>query len=446
LFHGRDVLKTAPKHPRPRGAIAALSVAIALLLGGGSSAAASPPDRAFKTPVAQGGAQAQAAVSAPALRRGLIRALKVGGGAGGAWVGDPETGAVLFSKRASRPFQIASNMKLFTTATALERLGPAAQLETQLIADGTFAGGVVQGNLVLEGGGDPSLTRRGIASLASEARAAGLSQVTGRLLYDETIFDRRRSVPQQGIRGGPFAEVGRLSGLSFEGGRSANPAKSAALSMIKALRKRGVDVSKKTARGVAPELTPTPVPVGTTPIEALAEVSSAPLSALARSTNTFSINFYAEMLVKSIAAEAQGQGTTGGGIGIIRSFAAEAGGALRAVNGSGLSRVDRASPSSVGALLTSMLKEEAPVRDAFLKSLAVAGGTGTLARRMRGTAAQGRCIGKTGTLDGVSALSGYCQVADGRFIAFSILMNGVSVSKAHVAQDRMTAMIARYTP
>ena len=438
------MLRTAPRYPWPRSAIAALSVTIALVAGDGA-AAASPPDRAFKTPVARGGPQAQAAVTAPALRSGLTRALKRGGG-GGAWVGDPETGAVLFSRRASRALQIASNMKLFTTATALERLGPDEQLETRLISDGTFAGGVVQGDLVLNGGGDPSLTRRGIARLAGEASAAGLTQVTGRLLYDETVFDRRRSVPQKGIRGGPFAEVGRLSGLSFESGRSANPAKRAALSMIAALRKGGVDVSKKTGRGVAPELTPTPAPVGTTAIEPLAEVSSAPLSALVRSTNTFSLNFYAEMLVKSIAADVQGQGTTGAGIGIIRSFAGEAGGAVRAVNGSGLSRVDRASPASIGALLTGMLKEEEQVRDAFLKSLAVAGGTGTLARRMRGTAAQGRCIGKTGTLDGVSALSGYCQVAGGRFIAFSILMNGVNVSKAHVAQDRMTAMIARYTP
>jgi len=93
-----------------------------------------------------------------------------------------------------------------------------------------------------------------------------------------------------------------------------------------------------------------------------------------------------------------------------------------------------------------MLTEEEPVRDAFLDSLAVAGGSGTLARRMRGTAAQGNCIGKTGTLTGVSALSGYCEVAPDRFVAFSILMNRVDVGRAHVAQDRMTALIARYTP
>ncbi|MDP9189143.1 MAG: D-alanyl-D-alanine carboxypeptidase, partial [Actinomycetota bacterium] len=138
--------------------------------------------------------------------------------------------------------------------------------------------------------------------------------------------------------------------------------------------------------------------------------------------------------------------TTRGGVALVKAYAREAGATLRTQNGSGLSRADRASPSSVGALLSSMLSEEEPVRDAFLDSLAVAGGSGTLARRMRGTAAQGRCIGKTGTLRGVSALSGYCEVTPGRFVVFSILMQGVDVGRAHIAQDRMTALVARYSP
>ena len=434
-----------------------LAATVALTIAAAGPAAASPPDRAFKTPIAAGGAQAHTAVSGAQLSGGLARLLKRSGGKAGAFVSDPVTGAVLFSRGASRRLQIASNMKLFTTATALDRLGPDEEFETALVVDGSFSGGVVQGDLVLRGGGDPSLTRQGITRLAGEARAAGLNSVSGRLLYDETAFDRQRSVPRQGIRGGPFSDVGRLSGLSFESGRSTDPAKSAALSMITALRKAGVALSKKTARGVAP---PTPAPnpppdpgtptTPTTPVQPppgapMAEVSSAPLSALVRSTNTFSLNFYAEMLVKAIADD-QGVGSTRAGISIIRSFASAAGAALRAVNGSGLTRADRTSPRSIAAVLAKMLEAEAPVREAFLRSLAIAGGTGTLARRMRGTPAQGRCIGKTGTLDGVSALSGYCQVATDRFVVFSILMNGVNVNRAHVVQDRMTALIARYTP
>jgi D-alanyl-D-alanine carboxypeptidase/D-alanyl-D-alanine-endopeptidase (penicillin-binding protein 4) len=93
-----------------------------------------------------------------------------------------------------------------------------------------------------------------------------------------------------------------------------------------------------------------------------------------------------------------------------------------------------------------MLDEDPEVRDAFTNSLPVAGQSGTLARRMRGTAAAGRCRAKTGTLTSVSALSGYCFVGSEHVVAFSFLMNRVNLNRARVAQDRMTALLARYTP
>jgi serine-type D-Ala-D-Ala carboxypeptidase/endopeptidase (penicillin-binding protein 4) len=388
--------------------------------------------------VVEGGPKAHAAVSAANLKSGLARQLRRSGGKGGAWVGDPVTGRTLFSSGASKPFQIASNMKAFTTAAALAALGPNERFETRLIADGELEGGVLAGDLLLVGGGDPSLTAQGIGRLADRARAAGLDRVKGRLLYDESLFDRKRTVRQQGISGGPFVDLGRLSGLAYEGGRSTDPARSAAATTVSALRRRGVQVGAKTAPGEAADKP--------APADVVAEVTSSSLAALSRSTNTFSINYYAEMILKGLAAAERGRGTTRGGVSLVTAFAREADASLRTQNGSGLSRADVASPRSVGALLASMLSQPAPVRDAFLDSLAVAGGTGTLAGRMRGTAAQGNCIGKTGTLSAVSALSGYCEVAPGRFVVFSILMQRVDIGRAHVAQDRMTSLIARYNP
>ena len=420
-------------------ALAALTVA--LVLGAGTAAAAPKafsPDLPGRTPVVRGGPQAQKAVSGDALRAGIARHLRRSGGNGGVWVGDPQTGATLFSSGGSKPRVLASNMKMFTTATALSVLGPDYQFETALVAVGSFAGGVVQGDLVLVGGGDPSLTRQGVARLVAEARAAGLDRVTGRLLYDQSIFDRRHAIPQRGIGGARFSELGRLSGLSFESGRPKDPARSAALAAIDLLRKRGVSVPKKTARAIVPDREGASIEV--------ADVTSSPLSRIARSTNVFSINFYAEMLVKSIGAAASGFGTTVGGMGEIQEFAGAAGASLWGENGSGLSRLDRASPRSVVALLDHMLDSEPNVRDAWLSSLAVAGRSGTLASRMRGTAAQDNCFGKTGTITGVSALSGYCDTGGGRLIAFSILQSRVSVTRAHVAQDRIAALIARYNP
>jgi D-alanyl-D-alanine carboxypeptidase/D-alanyl-D-alanine-endopeptidase (penicillin-binding protein 4) len=419
----------------------ALACAIPLLGAATADASAPPwgPDVPGRTPVARSAAaRAQTAVSAQKLSTGIARYLRRSGGSAGVWVGDPETGARVFSSGGSKPRILASNMKLFTTSTALSQLGPDHRFETALVAVGTFTGGVVQGDLVLVGGGDPSLTSQGVAKLVAEARAAGLDRVTGRLLYDESIFDRRHAIPQTGIGGGRFSELGRLSGLSYESGRAKDPARAAALAAIGLLRKRGVSVAKKTSRTIVPERSGASVPV--------ADVTSSPLSQIARSTNVFSINFYAEMLLKDIAAESDGQGTTTGGAAQVTSFAAEAGAGLRTENGSGLSRLDRASPRSVVALLDHMLDADAPVRDAWLGSLAVAGRSGTLAGRMRGTAAQDACRGKTGTITGISALSGYCDTGDGHLIAFSILMSKVNIDRAHLAQDGIAALVARYSP
>ena len=77
-------------------------------------------------------------------------------------------------------------------------------------------------------------------------------------------------------------------------------------------------------------------------------------------------------------------------------------------------------------------------------SLAVAGRTGTLELRMRGTRAAGNCQGKTGTLTGVSNLVGYCQAADGHTLAFAIFTDGIPTETAHTFQDNMTITLADY--
>jgi D-alanyl-D-alanine carboxypeptidase/D-alanyl-D-alanine-endopeptidase (penicillin-binding protein 4) len=120
-------------------------------------------------------------------------------------------------------------------------------------------------------------------------------------------------------------------------------------------------------------------------------------------------------------------------------------GGVKIADGSGLSSGNRASPREVVGLLDGMLGRP-EYAAAFQSSLPLAARQGTLDNRMGGTAAAGRCRAKTGTLDGVSTLSGYCRARQGRRLAFSILMNGVDVYTAHGLQDRMVASIARYAP
>jgi D-alanyl-D-alanine carboxypeptidase/D-alanyl-D-alanine-endopeptidase (penicillin-binding protein 4) len=112
------------------------------------------------------------------------------------------------------------------------------------------------------------------------------------------------------------------------------------------------------------------------------------------------------------------------------------------VDGSGLSRADRTSPHQVVHLLATMHGDE--VAGPFEGSLAVAGRTGTIRKRMRGTPAQDRCKAKTGTLIGVSALAGLCDSAGGHTIAFAVLTTRTSLARAHSVQDRIAAAIARY--
>ncbi|HEX2162110.1 MAG TPA: D-alanyl-D-alanine carboxypeptidase, partial [Thermoleophilaceae bacterium] len=135
------------------------------------------------------------------------------------------------------------------------------------------------------------------------------------------------------------------------------------------------------------------------------------------------------------------RGTTAGGAKIAARFAKRLGGGpARLADGSGLSRLNRASPYRVVRLLLA-LRERDEFR-AFSRSLSIAGRDGTLGSRMRSGPARGRCRGKTGTLTGVSAVSGYCRARSGDTYVFSILMNGVDPYGARSIQDRMLHALA----
>ena len=133
------------------------------------------------------------------------------------------------------------------------------------------------------------------------------------------------------------------------------------------------------------------------------------MATLIKLTNTPSDNFFAETLLKDIGAKFGGAGTTAAGAAAVRGLVASRFGIHPQLNdGSGLSRSDFTTPRQVVTLLSSMASNID-----FVSSLAVAGKTGTLQHEMNGTIAQGRCQGKTGTLNDVANLVGYCSARDG---------------------------------
>ena len=174
----------------------------------------------------------------------------------------------------------------------------------------------------------------------------------------------------------------------------------------------------------------------------MAALASPPVGTLIRLTNVPSDNFLAETLLKDLGSRFGGAGTSAAGVAVVRAQAASFGLWPAVVDGSGLSRADHTSPRQVVGLLAGMHVQ--PLAAVFEGSLAVAGRTGTIARRMRASAAQDRCHAKTGTLTGVSALAGVCRAVGGHAIAFAVLTTGSSLWRAHRAQDRLAILAARY--
>ena len=359
------------------------------------------------------------------------------GGASGLWAYDATAGRLLVSRKASARRTPASVQKLLTSATALDRAGPAAQIQTTASLTGTVTDGVLQGDLYVQGHGDPSLGYAALGRLARAVQRAGIEEITGRVYGDESYFDSRRGGPASGYR--TSAWVGPLSALAFNWGLARPygrgfqryPPKFVAARMEAKLEGVGVVVAGGSATGVAPA---TAQPIAT--------VWSPPLATLVRHMNTVSDNYYAEILIKALGAAYGSGGTTARGAAVVRAFETEHGIGSRVVDGSGLSHGNAVSPRTIGRLLIRARKE--PWFDAFYGSLPLAGVSGTLKKRMRGTAAAGRCRAKTGTLIGVSALAGYCQSRSGHRVVFAILMNRVSIWSAHRVQDRIAASLARY--
>jgi len=383
-------------------------------------------------------ALAAPATGAASLQTALARALRVPHvslAATGAVAIDLTTGETVYSRNASLSLLPASNEKLAVTYAALTALGPGFRIETDVLGEGQEIGTTWQGDLVLKGYGDPTLSSAGLADLARQVRAAGITAVTGRVLGDESWFDTRRTAP--GWKASFYIyESPPLSALIVDRGRfgrftSHDPALAAATLFRSALARAGVHVAGGAAHGVADDQA-----------EPLASVDSATTAAIVRSMDRVSDNFVAEMLVKELGAVQGTRGTTAAGLAVVTGLLASAGVPLdgvQLVDGSGLSLDDRLTPSALASLL-SVMWTDFEVRLELLASLPLAGRTGTLHDRMRGGAATGVVRAKTGTTSNASALSGF--VAD-RYV-FSILQNGrpISWTWARIAQDRFATVLA----
>jgi D-alanyl-D-alanine carboxypeptidase/D-alanyl-D-alanine-endopeptidase (penicillin-binding protein 4) len=421
----------------------ALAVVLTLLIGAAPASAtrsALPgPDLPFRSAPGLDRRSGSSAIGLGKLQRKLKGLAREAPGASGYYVADLEAKdhRVLFDRKEGERRRLASNEKLFTTTTALHILGPDSTLVTKVKAGGKVTPtGRLQGSLYLIGDGDPSFGTSGVDDLASDVRRAGIKRVTGTVVADDSIFDRLRGVPDSNY--GPSPYVAPLGGLVFGGSTyDGDPAKEAGKEFRGALRHAGVRIGGKVKLGEVPRKLRGTDEVGKHKSDTIAQLVAA--------TNKPSDNFYAEMLLKRLDAASGHTGTTRGGVAAVERYARSLGSKVSARDGSGLTANNRSSPRDIVKLLDAIRRDD-DVGVPLFDSLSIAGQDGTLSDRMGGTVAAGRCRGKTGTIEGVSNLSGYCRSGSG-LVAFSLLMNGVTdLDGAHSVQDRMVVQIARYRP
>jgi serine-type D-Ala-D-Ala carboxypeptidase/endopeptidase (penicillin-binding protein 4) len=410
------------------GSLAALAACLGLLLALAGPAAAANPCAQMKSWLSAGG-----------------------GASSGLLVVNAETEEVVCAAGATKQLPLASNTKLFTTSAALAKLGPTSTIPTKVLTDGTIEAGVLHGSLYLQGGGDPVLGTpafydsylaglgTNLLALTPQLKRAGITSVTGRLYGDDTIFDQKLGVAETNYATSEY--IGPLSGLDFNSGFTGNtssshfsssPAKLATQTLDNSMRHSGIAISPTIALGKTPAGAKT-----------VAVIRSPPLSEIVNTTDVYSDNFFAEMLEKLLGARFGGAGTTAAGTKVVEEFARSMGSEIHQVDGSGLERTNLASPEDVVHLLLGVDKSE--IGEEFIQDLALSGKEGTTAGRMKGTAAYGRCRLKTGTLTGVSNLSGYCFNRSGKEMVFSTLMGSVANTEtAHFYQDKIAGDVAGY--
>ena len=177
--------------------------------------------------VSSSAAGAARRAAADQLAANVSAAMKAAQGTWGVIVVSLSTGDTLFGHNADRMLVPASTMKLFTSALALDHFGPEGRFETQLMHTGSITNGVLNGDLILRGAGDPTLggTPTGdnatspMTSLARSVAEAGITRIAGSLIGDATEFDDSK-VPDGWKRRYLHASyAARVSALSFNGNR-----------------------------------------------------------------------------------------------------------------------------------------------------------------------------------------------------------------------------------
>jgi serine-type D-Ala-D-Ala carboxypeptidase/endopeptidase (penicillin-binding protein 4) len=368
----------------------------------------------------------------------------------------PQTGAMVYDLTAHEPlFALRANVgrppasveKLYTTVAVLRELGPNAILKTTVVGQGHLGpGGVWHGNLFLVGGGDPTFGDGGFNKAWEQGYGPTANEVVGQLVHDAihrvtgwvigdaALFDDLRGGPATGYAPDTPDFGGQLSALTYDHGstyKKLNPGAFAAKELVLTMHGAGI--------GARPLNRTHPAPPGT---RLLASVSSPPMSELLKLMDVPSDDLFAEMLTKQLGIRFAGAGSITAGAGVISQALAPYGLHPTILDGSGLSRDDHSSPGEVVDLLRMIW--HTPTGRELASALPVVGVNGTVQSIGNKTPAQGNCIAKTGTLNNVTNLAGYCTARDHHTLAFAVMIDGPANWAAYPMLSQVVAAVAKY--
>ncbi len=219
-----------------------------------------------------------------------------------------------------------------------------------------------------------------------------------------------------------------------------NPALFAAAHLRRSLESKGI-----TVKGTITDRGPSSEPLAYESMKVVASYTSPPLGEVISRINKASRNLDAELLFRTLGNSFRGDGSAKAAADVMYGALAKMSVPPDSVviyDGSGLSRLNLATPAALLALLEYMYRDE--LFSSFLNSLPVAGVDGTLKQRMQNTPAEGRVVAKTGSMTHVLNLSGYIRGRGGKMYAFSIMTddNGGPAEELKRAQDALFAGLA----
>jgi D-alanyl-D-alanine carboxypeptidase/D-alanyl-D-alanine-endopeptidase (penicillin-binding protein 4) len=333
-----------------------------------------------------------------------------------------EDDVILYHHAGSTPRIPASNEKLLLSMAMLDAFGPEFRIRTSAAASGVKDSGSVE-NLWILGHGDPRVDGRTLASLARKVVEAGITRVRGHVAGSTSYFRHDWDAPGWNKVARDY--VNRPTALSFERNEAAHPERHAAEALTDRLEKLGVRVAGRPGDGEAPA-----------GLDTIAFVTSRALHWLLTKMLRPSDNFVAETLGKRLGVEELGvPGTIAKGAASIQAWTDAGGTSFTLNDSSGLSYANRVTAKGIVRLL--WVAEDAPWGSELRRALPT-GGQGTLVHRLHGVDVRA----KTGSLDGVSALSGWVHASGtGTRVEFSILSRGMAKSTASSIEDRIVLIL-----